>query len=625
MYTVDHIIGNTNHDDALGEAAEAHDSAGTLERVLLDASERKKSRLRVHTEAGTDLGVLVDKPELEDGDVLYHDDDRMIVVSFEEREALTIDLPTETALSTALELGHRVGNQHWDLAVEGGTAYVAVEAEHRIVEDVFSEVLPPGADLDYEFVAKGDVEAAAYDLVDSGLEGFNNRMRDNAEVDRWASKGAFVVEQHPNHPDYLICEMETSRGCAYRCSFCTEPLYGNPAFRAARSVVDEVDALSDRGVKHFRLGRQADILAFGGDGEAPNPDALRELYGGIRAVAPDLKTLHLDNMNPVTITEYPEASREAIRVIAEHNTPGDTAAFGLESADPVVQEQNNLLVTAEECLEAVRVVNEEGGWRPGDEPAGAPGGVPGPNDEYRYGPSTGPDASPRLPKLLPGINLVHGLTGERPETYEHNKRFLQSVYDEGLMLRRINIRQVMAFAGTEMAETGAEIAQEHKDQFQAYKREVRETIDNPMLDRVVPPGTVLPDVHLEYHQDGKTFGRQIGTYALLVAVPGERELGTAIDVAITDHGYRSVTGVPYPLDINAASMNELTAIPGINRSKAGDVVVGRPYDSVDDVDAGVADLSRFAVAGDTAVSIPGRDAPGAGPGPDARSPLGRGD
>ena len=480
-------------------------------------------------------------------------------------------------------------------------------------------------DLDYDFVAKGDVEAAAHDLVCEGLEGFGDRMRDNAEVDRWAALGAFVVEQHPNHPDYLICEMETSRGCAYRCSFCTEPLYGNPAFREARSVVDEVDALSDRGVAHFRLGRQADILAFGGDGEAPNPDALRELYSGIRAVAPDLRTLHLDNMNPVTITEYPDDSREAIRVIAEHNTPGDTAAFGLESADPLVQDQNNLLVTAEECLEAVRVVNEEGGWRPGDDPAGEPGAVAGPDDDLRYGPSTGPDAAPRLPKLLPGINLVHGLKGERPETYEHNKRFLQRVYDEGLMLRRINIRQVMAFAGTEMAETGAEVAQDHKDQFQAYKREVRETVDNPMLDRVVPPGTVLPDVHLEYHQDGKTFGRQLGTYALLVAVPGERELGTAIDVAITDHGYRSVTGVPYPLDVNAASMDELTAIPGINRGTAGDIVVGRPYGAVSEADAGVADLSRFAVAGDTGVPIPGRERPGSGPGPDARSPLGRGD
>ena len=463
-------------------------------------------------------------------------------------------------------------------------------------------------DLDYDFVAKGDVEAAAYDLVDSGLEGFNNRMRDNAEVDRWAAAGAFVVEQHPNHPDYLIAELETSRGCAYRCSFCTEPLYGNPAFREARSVVDEVDALSDRGVSHFRLGRQADILAFGGDGEAPNPDALRDLYGGIREVAPDLDTLHLDNMNPVTITDYPEKSREAIRVIAEHNTPGDTAAFGLESADPVVREQNNLLVSAEECLEAVRVVNEEGGWRPGDAPEATPGG-----DDRVTGPSTGPDASPRLPKLLPGINLVHGLEGEREETFEHNRAFLQSVYDEGLMLRRINIRQVMAFAGTEMAETGAEIAHDHKQQFPAYKKEVRETIDNPMLQRVVPPGTVLPDVHLEYHQDGKTFGRQLGTYPLLVAVPGERELGTTLDVAITDHGYRSITGVPYPLDVNAASMDELTAIPGINRSTAGDIVVGRPYDSVAAVDDGVADLSLFATAvtadaGEPSVPIPGRDA-----------------
>jgi radical SAM superfamily enzyme with C-terminal helix-hairpin-helix motif len=431
-------------------------------------------------------------------------------------------------------------------------------------------------DLDYDFVAKGDIEAAAYDLVHGGMEGFGDRVRSNEEIDRWGAKGAFVVEQHPNHPEYLIAEMETSRGCAYRCSFCTEPLYGNPAFRTADSVVKEVENLYDRGLRHFRLGRQADILAFGGDGEAPNPDALRDLYGGIREVAPNLGTLHLDNMNPVTITEYPERSREGIRVIAEHNTPGDTAAFGLESADPVVQEQNNLLVTAEECLEAVRVVNEVAGWRPGEDPAD--------------GPSFGPDAPRSLPKLLPGINLVHGLAGERPETYEHNKQFLQSVMDEGLMLRRVNIRQVMAFAGTEMAETGADIAKSHKEQFQPYKREVRETIDNPMLQRVAPPGTVLPDVHLEYHQDGKTFGRQLGTYPLLVGIPEERELGRAIDVAVTDHGYRSVSGVPYPLDANGATMTELQAIPGIGRGRAGDIVVGRPYESPADV-PGAAEFS----------------------------------
>ncbi len=436
--------------------------------------------------------------------------------------------------------------------------------------------------LDYDFLAMADVEAAVYDLVHGGLEGFEDRYRNNEELDRWAERGAFVVEQHPDHPDYLICELETSRGCPYRCSFCTEPMYGDPSFRPPGSVVDEVDALADHGVRHFRLGRQADILAYGGDGKAPHPESLEALYSGIHDVVPDLGTLHLDNMNPVTITEYPERSREGIRIIAEYNTPGDTAAFGLESADPLVQEENNLLVTAEECLEAVRIVNEEGGWRPGEEPG--------------TGPSVDPNAD-RLPKLLPGINLVHGLTGERKETFEHNRQFLRDVYEEGLMLRRINIRQVMAFEGTEMADTGAEIARDHKKQFKQYKREVREEIDNPMLKRVAPPGTVLPNVYLEYHEDGKTFGRQLGTYALLVGLPGEYELGRTVDVAVTDHGFRSVSGVPYPLDINSASMDELRMLPGVGKQRAGNIVVERPYDNPEEADEKHnLDLSRFCAA-----------------------------
>ena len=434
--------------------------------------------------------------------------------------------------------------------------------------------------LDYDFLAMADIEAAVYDLVHGGLEGFEDRYRDNDELDRWARKGAFVIEQHPDHPDYLICELETSRGCPYRCSFCTEPMYGDPSFRSPASVVGEVDGLADHGARHFRLGRQADILAYGGDGEAPNPEALEALYAGVHDAVPNLGTLHLDNMNPVTITEYPERSREGIRIIAEHNTPGDTAAFGLESADPVVQEENNLLVTAEECLEAVRIVNEEGGWRPGEEPGS--------------GPSVDPNAD-RLPKLLPGINLVHGLAGERAETFEHNKQFLRDVYEAGLMVRRINIRQVMAFEGTEMADTGASIAEDHKKRFKKYKREVREEIDNPMLKRVAPPGTVLPNVYLEYHKDGKTFGRQLGTYALLVGLPGERELGRTVDVVVTDHGFRSVSGVPYPLDINSASMNELRALPGIGKQRAGNIVVDRPYDSPADTGDDL-DLSRFCTA-----------------------------
>jgi radical SAM superfamily enzyme with C-terminal helix-hairpin-helix motif len=114
-----------------------------------------------------------------------------------------------------------------------------------------------------------------------------------------------------------------------------------------------------------------------------------------------------------------------------------------------------------------------------------------------------------------------------------------------------------------------------------------------MLRRVAPVGTVLPDVHLEYHEGGRTFGRQLGTYPLLVGLPGERPLGRTVDVAVVDHGYRSVTGVPYPLDPNAASMDELTAIPGIGSSTAGDIVVNRPYETAAAVPSPEVDFATF--------------------------------
>ena len=433
-------------------------------------------------------------------------------------------------------------------------------------------------DLDFDFLAMADVEAAVYDLVQNGLEGFTDRYRDLSEADRWAELGAFIVEQHPDHPEALIAELETARGCAYRCSFCTEPMYGDPTFRQPEAIHAEVAALSDQGVSHFRLGRQADILAYGGDGEQPNPEALETLYAGIREAAPDLQTLHMDNMNPVTIVDYPERSRAALEVIATYNTPGDTAAFGVESADPVVQDQNDLLVTPEEALEAVRMVNEVGGWRPGEDESAAP--------------SIDPTPPTRLPTLLPGLNFVHGLAGEREATFEHNRDFLESVLDAGLMVRRINIRQVMAFEGTEMESTGADLATAHKKQFKEYRAAVREEIDVPMLRRVAPPGTVLPNVRTEYHEGEYTFGRQAGTYPLLVGIPGERPLGELMDVAVVDHGPRSVTAVPYPLSINEAGMDELTAIPGIGSSTAGDILVGRPYESVAEMPA-AAELGPF--------------------------------
>jgi urease accessory protein len=170
MKRVDGVVGNVADDPDLAAEVDAHEQAGTLETVVLDDTERKRSRLRVTTDSGTDLGVLVDQPELVAGDVLLCNDDRAVIVAFEEREAFVIEFPAaETAVATGVELGHRIGNQHWDIAVDDATIYIPVEADRAIIEDVLDPYIPERATTRYEtvdaerFIDGGNDDTAAAD------------------------------------------------------------------------------------------------------------------------------------------------------------------------------------------------------------------------------------------------------------------------------------------------------------------------------------------------------------------------------------------------------------------------------------------------------------------------------
>ena len=151
MERIDGIVGNRDGDTDLETRVDEHDRAGTLEVVCIEADNRKRSRLRVETDQGTDLGIVLDEP-LRAGDVLAIGDERAIVVEFERRDAAVIDLPEATGVEIAAKLGHRIGNQHWNLAVEEGSIYVPVEADRHIIEDVLAESLPEGATIEYEEV-----------------------------------------------------------------------------------------------------------------------------------------------------------------------------------------------------------------------------------------------------------------------------------------------------------------------------------------------------------------------------------------------------------------------------------------------------------------------------------------
>lgn len=421
----------------------------------------------------------------------------------------------------------------------------------------------PGIDVEDVNFAHADIEAFVYDMLQSEAnirepENIVHRFRTVDEIARWSVNGAFIIKQHPDYP-HLMCELETYRGCGRKkhCSFCTEALYGASDYRAVADVVSEVSALYDAGARYFRIGRQPDLFTYhatdtGGDVPKPNPQIIESLYRGIRNVAPELRVLHLDNVNPATIAAYPDESRAIMKTIIQYHTSGDVAALGMETADPKVVAANDLKAMPEDVFEAIKLINDVGGTR------GANG----------------------LPELLPGLNFVHGLQGETKKTFEMNYEFMKRVLDADLLVRRINIRQVMSFPDTPMFGKDV-LVKKHKKLFLKYKEMVRKEIDLPMLRKVVPTGTILRDVMCEV-SDHITFGRQLGSYPLLVGIPEKLPIGKFIDVTVTGHGYRSITGIPYPLDINQASIKIIQELPGIGKKQAASIVGGVPYKSEQD-------------------------------------------
>ena len=404
----------------------------------------------------------------------------------------------------------------------------------------------------FDFIAIRDLDTAVFDYLTGGE--FRNRDRTMEEWDRWALLGAEVISRHPDYPDPLILELDTSKGCVRYlnggCSFCIEPMYGVPKFRPVENVLAEVRRLAELGAVNFRLGGQADFFSYQSMGVGqtltpkPNLTVLHRLLEGIHEAAPNLKVLHTDNADPAMMVAHPEEAAGGLRLLRRYATSGTILSFGLETADPVVTEANNLNIYPDDCLDAIRMVNEVGRER-------------GPNG---------------MPWVLPGLNFVIGLDGETPKTFERNYAFLKGLLEEDLWVRRINIRQVRPVRREFEPK-------DHYHLFRKFKEKVRTEIDHEMLSRVVPEGTVMRDVYLELHEGHTTFGRQVGTYGLLVGFPYELPLDRFVDAKVVSHGQRSLTALEYPFDVNRASLRALAALPGIGQKRAARIVRSRPFAS----------------------------------------------
>jgi len=347
------------------------------------------------------------------------------------------------------------------------------------------------------FYEKADL--SVFDKV--SYEMFNFLYKD---VKEYSVKGASIIKQIP---DIRMIEIETGHGCDIgKCSFCTEPLKNRVEFREKEYVLDEIKEFYKLGARYFRLGKQTCFYTL--------PYAV-ELLKDIHNNCPDIKVLHIDNVNPVKVILDKKNNFAITKAIVKYCTSGNIAAFGVESFDMEVVKANTLNTSPQIAYEAIKILNQFGAERGSD----------------------------GMPKFLPGVNIIFGLRNETKKTHEENMKWLTRVYDEGLMLRRINIRQVAIFEGTSLfAEGKDKFLRKNKKWYWKWRNEIRQKIDWPMLQRVVPKGNILRDCYAEIYDGNTTFCRQFGTYPLIVGVKGRLELKKFYDLEIIGHMLRSITG-----------------------------------------------------------------------------------
>ena len=414
--------------------------------------------------------------------------------------------------------------------------------------------LPQFSTIDGNFrIIQNDIEAAAFH---SGKDEIKDRLRDNAECAKWGILGASIVKSHQDYPE-LIAEIETYRGCPRenKCSFCSENIHSAIDFRTESDIIIEIEALISSGISRFRLGRQADITAYGSDLNSyrngfprSNPVRIRKLFKLLaeKIKTGEIKSLFIDNANPGQLANYEAESKEILSIIAETVSEGDTMALGAESFDPSLIKPNNLKASRDEIIKAIKIINEAGSFRKNG-----------------------------IPSLLPGINLIHGLIGETDKTFKLNYETLKEILDDGLLIKRINIRKIQPFPGTLLYESKFRPSQRVINRYDYYKEKIRNEIDSAMLAKIYPAGTIIKEVRAEETIPGDTYARQIASYPIICKIPLELDKKVIFDAVILGNKERSLNALPFPIKINELNSKSMEYIPHVGK-KTSDMIINKP-------------------------------------------------
>ncbi len=146
MLTITTVIGNIKKDPQLHQKYEESVKKNSVENVVIQRSETEKVRMRKVSDKETDIGfILPSRTHLRDGDVVFLDDTKMIVIKLSAELVAILNIKNhlhkhhdhdhandDELTNVAIKVGHTIGNLHRPLKIENRDIIFPIQSPDEI-------------------------------------------------------------------------------------------------------------------------------------------------------------------------------------------------------------------------------------------------------------------------------------------------------------------------------------------------------------------------------------------------------------------------------------------------------------------------------------------------------------
>jgi len=147
MITISSILGNIFHDKEWSKKFDQVNKTNSFETIKLSRLDLEKTRLRVKTNQGTDLGIVLNSgTKIQNGDVLVSNSDKFIIIQQNPEKVISVKKKNKIEANfeeVLILLGHIIGNRHRPIQIENNKIIFPIlsESELDIFKKLFSSII----------------------------------------------------------------------------------------------------------------------------------------------------------------------------------------------------------------------------------------------------------------------------------------------------------------------------------------------------------------------------------------------------------------------------------------------------------------------------------------------------